>query len=102
MKPQRIFMPLALAALLPAVFLAACSGGEQTVRGHVQDVQARSLTEVETLTLEDSDGKVWRFQSEGNIGFTPSHIREHMLRGEEMTVYYTRQGDRLTAVRVTD
>ncbi|MBI4198523.1 MAG: hypothetical protein HY533_05380 [Chloroflexi bacterium] len=73
-----------------------------TVRGFVLDIQARTLTEVESLTMVDKDGAVWRFQAEGNLGFTPSHIREHMLQGQEMTVHYKGKGDALVAVRVTD
>lgn len=82
---------------------AACSSaGEQSVRGHVLDVQARSLTEVESLTLVDDQGKEWQFQAQGNVGFTPSHIREHMLLGQPVTVFYREEGEALVAVRVTD
>jgi len=93
---------LLVAGLLLLATLAACSGGEKRVRGHVMDVQGASLTDVASLTLMDAQGKTWRFQSTGNIGFTPSHVREHMMLGQEMTVTYTGNGDDLLALRLTD
>lgn len=94
-----LFVALALAALVAAL---GCGGGEKTVRGLVLDVQARTLAEVESLTILDGAGRVWRFQAESNLGFTPSHIREHMLQGQEMTVHYKAEGDKLVVLRVTD
>ena len=89
-----------LATLL--LVLAACGNGEQSVRGQMIDVRAHSLTEVETLRLQDAEGRVWEFETEGPIGFTPSHLREHRLIGQPVTVYYREEGERLVAVRVTD
>ena len=89
-----------------AIMAASCgggSGGEKTVHGLVTDVQARSITEVATLTLEEEDtGKVWTFQAEGHIGLTPSHLREHMLQGLGVTVRYQERQGQLIAVLVTD
>lgn len=96
---RSLLVALAVAALVAAF---ACGEGEKTVRGIVLDVQARSLTEVESLTIQDREGRMWRFQAEGNLGFTPSHIREHMLQGQEMTVTYREEGDILVALKVMD
>ncbi len=90
------------AVLATLLLLAGCSDAQKTVRGHILDVQASSLTDVASLTLLDAEGKVWRFEAQGNLGFTPSHIREHMMQGEEMTVTYREKGDDLVALRVAD
>ena len=89
-----------LAALV--LLLAACGDDVQTVRGVVTDVQPRSLTEVAVFSVQDSTGKLWLFEAEGPIDLTPSHLREHALTGQPVTVYYRVQGDRLLAERVTD
>lgn len=89
-----------LAALV--LLLAACGDDVESVRGVITEVQPRSLTEVAALFVEDSTGKPWRFETEGPIDFTPSHLREHALTGQAITVYYRVQGDRLLAERVTD
>ena len=73
------------------------------MRGWVTDVQARSIDEVASLTVrEEGTEKVWTFQAEGPIGFTPSHLREHMLQGQPVTVHYQERQGRLVAVLVTD
>ena len=95
-----------LATLL--ILLAACGNGEQTVQGQVTDLQSRSLTEIATLTVQDDAGRLWAFQAEGPINYTPSHLREHRLTGQPVTVYYRNEGngrdegERLLAVRITD
>ncbi|MBI4338419.1 MAG: hypothetical protein HY680_00530 [Chloroflexi bacterium] len=102
MKPANRLLPLLLLFALAVLAGAACAPTTKTVRGHVLDVQARSLTEVASLSLQDSSGEVWRFFAEGNIGFTPSHIREHQMQGHELTVSYRERDGELVAVHVTD
>ena len=82
-----------------------CSGDEadrETVHGRVVDVQARSLTEVDTFSLVDGAGETWSFAVEGPLEFTPSHLREHMLTGDEVQVSFRRVGGVLIAVAVAD
>lgn len=84
---------------------ASCgpSGQEKTAPGLVTEVQARSLTQVETLTIQEQPtGRLLTFQAEENIGFTPSHLRQHMLQGAPVTVHYVERRGRLWATRVTD
>ena len=82
-----------------AVWLAAagCSGGATTevdvpresVRGVVVRVEARSLTELEFMDVRDDTGFVWRFRPGiAYRGFTPAHLREHMVQGLPVTVVY--------------
>lgn len=93
-----------LILLVAAVVLTmACGGGETTVRGVVVEVEARSILEVATLTIkEEGSGKVWTFQADGPVGFTPSHIREHMMQGRLVTVRFRERDGVFVAVLVTD
>ncbi len=50
------------------------------------EVVARNITEVETLRLLGEDDREYRFTSEGFVGFTPSHLREHQLFGQPVIV----------------
>ena len=46
--------------------------------------------------------KLWTFTSEGFVGFTPSHLREHQILALPVTVSYRETADGLVAVSVTD
>ncbi len=97
-----VALPLLVAIALLA---ASCSNSDalKNVRGLLTDVQARSISQVETLTVEEQGtGKQWMFQTDGDIGPTPSHLRAHMLQGEPVTVHYMERDGRLLAVKVTD
>ena len=66
---------------------------EDTIHGLIRDVQVRSLLELESLTVEDEDGGLWVFEAWGKrlTGFTPSHLREHMVLGDQVTVTFHRE-----------
>lgn len=90
-----------LAAVLALTM--GCGGGERTVRGVVVEVEARSISEVALLIVEEEGtGKVWTFQADGPVGFTPSHIREHMMQGLPLTVRFRERDGLFVAVLVTD
>ena len=98
------------AAVLAAVVLAllsamACetSGGvEGTVTGHVVDVSAKSLLEIDVLTIEDDEGKEWSFSGRGYRGVSPSHLRQHMLQVFQVVVTYREEGDELIIREIRD
>ena len=99
------------AAALVALFIGAvacdeASGGPddglRQVRGQVVEVVPRSITEVETLRVRDEDGREYVFATEGFVGFTPSHLREHSLFGQTVLVTYREEDGRLVAVRTED
>ena len=91
---------LLTAALLS---LAACGGGETwQVRGQVIEVSARDFAELETLGIRDDAGREYRFTTEGFVGFTPSHVREHQLLGQSLLVTYEKRGEELVAVALAD
>ena len=71
-------------------------------RGQVVEVVARSITEVETLRVRNKDGREYVFTTEGFVGFTPSHLREHRLFGQTVLVTYQEKDGRLVAVRTED
>ena len=95
-----------LAFLCAAVLIFAfCDTGEdppETVHGRITDVQIRSVTEVDSFSMADAAGETWSFTAEGPLEFTPSHLREHMLTGEDVSVRFRRAGDVLIAVSVED
>ena len=74
------------------------------VSGLILDLDARSLLELESVTLEDENGATWIFEAQGKrlAGFTPSHLREHMLLGEPVTVAFHRENGVLVLDDVTD
>ncbi len=97
----------ALLAFLSAAVLifAYCGTGEgspETVHGRITDVQIRSVTAVDSFSIADAEGKTWSFTAEGPLEFTPSHLWEHMLTGEDVSVRFRRAGDALIAVGVED
>ena len=95
-----------LAVMLAGAFsLAACGGGEdarETVHGKLTDVQTRSFTEMESFSLRDEAGETWLFATEGPLELTPSHLRQHMLSGEEVRVEFERRAAGLVAVSICD
>ena len=104
-------------AALAATFLMliACGSGDDTgteisgpgeasgeVEGLVVEVTGRNIVELETLGIRAEDGTVWTFTADGPLEFLPSHLREHQLFGETVTVSYVRRGDVLVAVEIGD
>ena len=74
----------------------------QTVRGVLLDVAARSLTELRSFEVRTEDGRRLSFRVEGDVGMTPGHLREHMLRAEPVTVTYRASADGLVALHLED
>ena len=97
-------------AALTAILLCAlaivtgCSNGpgELQVRGQVVEVVPRNFSELELLRIRDESGREYEFETEGFVGFTPSHVREHQLLGQSLLVTYLKRGERLIAVRLED
>jgi hypothetical protein len=58
------------------------------VEGLIVEVVGRDIDEVETLRIKDGDGKIWTFTTEGYVGVTPAHLREHQLFGDSVTVTF--------------
>ncbi len=91
-------------AIAVSLVVACSSGGGSgpSVTGEVIDVEARSLTEFDTVTIIDSDGKTWEFTGGAFSGFTPSHLREHQALGDPVKIWYVEEGDVLRVTRIED
>lgn len=112
MKRALVWGALAVTCLI----LLACGSGDATgadtttnpgevsgkVEGLVVEVAGRNIVELVMLRIRTPDGKVWTFTAEGPLEFSPSHLREHQLFGETVTVSYVRRGDVLVAVEIGD
>ena len=94
----KVFFILAMALL----FLLSCGDELSEVEGLVTSVEPRSAVEVERFTVEDEEGNVFTFTTEGFIGFTTSHFREHMMLAEPVRVSYRKDGDTLIAAFIED
>ena len=117
-KKRTFSTKFALAALAVLMALAtgsaaACAsppadGGEGETRtfiGHITDVRARSLIELESLRVTGADGASLRFHADEGRGFAefgPSHAREHMLMGDPVKVTYIEEDGRLIIVDLAD
>ena len=104
---------LAMLILMVMIALSLGCGGrgtespaadERTVRGRLTDVKAASLLEVESFTVETETGESFLLEADNRIfsGFTPSHLREHMLQGNLVTVTFHQEGERLVLNDVLD
>ena len=104
--PRALTMGALLALVIAAVVLFRIFGtGEdssETVHGVVTGVENRSISQVDFFSLLDAEGETWSFIAEWPLEFTPSHLREHMLTGEEVRVRFRRVGEVLIAVSVAD
>ena len=65
------------------------------VTGHIDRVDAQSDNPryFNTLAITDSDGRRWRFRSDGWVGVSVGHLKDHQIQGTTVTVWYETQGD---------
>lgn len=103
-RPGRVAAPLAVAvlALLAATACETPGRDEATVTGLVIDVSARTLLEIDVLTIEDDEGAEWRFSGRGYRGVTPSHLRQHMVQVFRVAVTYREEGEDLVIREIRD
>ena len=104
MKKKQRYLGANILFMLVMALLFSPSCGERLseVEGLVTSVEARSVVEVERFTIEDEEGRVFTFTTEGFIGFTTSHFREHMMLAEPVRVRYKKDGDTLIAAFIED
>ena len=93
---------VALAASMLLILAACGGGGEKVVTGLVVEAVERNLAEIELLRVRDGDGRVWEFSTEGSVGISAAHLRQHQVLGEKVTVTYKEKDGRLIAVDVRD
>ena len=100
----------AAALALALLVVLGCRDGTATpvmevtkqVRGQILEVVGRNIAEVELLRIRDENGQILSFTTEGPVGFTPSHLREHHLFGELVLVSYVEKEDTVVAVDIRD
>lgn len=98
-------MSVCLACAIAVSSLLACqpeATGPKTVRGLLIQVDSRSLTELERVTLRTDEGLILTFRVEGEAGITPGHAREHMVGAEPVTIHYREGPGGPIAVLITD
>ena len=101
----------AIAAAMLAGGVMACGGADRppqeaagipSVSGVVLEVTAKSLTQIDVLTVQDETGVTWEFLGGTYKGISPSHVREHMLQGLRVTVWYREEEGMLIISEVGD
>jgi len=98
--PKMAMAVLSGTALL--VIATGCGGGEKQVTGLVLEALERNFSEIESLRVRDDDGRVWEFSTEGAVGASAAHLRQHQLAAERVVVTYREDGGRLIAIDVKD
>ena len=63
------------------------------VTGHIDQVDANpdNPRYFQTLAITDADGQRWRFHSEGWVGVSVGHLKDHQIQGTPITVWYEQQ-----------
>ncbi len=72
--------------------------------GTVTSFEAKSLLELESITVANESGEQFEFFADGRRfeEFTPAHVREHMVLGDLVEVTYLESGGRLLMVSLQD
>jgi hypothetical protein len=101
---------VAMTTLL-ATWVVACGSEEQPgtpsaeqsrVTGVVLDFAAGSLTQIETLSVQEDTGTKWNFEAEDYRGWLPSHVRDHMVQGAPIIVTYHEEAGVLFVDEIED
>jgi hypothetical protein len=88
---------------LLATLLACQRDTRPTVlHGLIVKVEAASFLLVASLTLRTDAGDLIPMISQGDIGMTPGHLREHMALGEPVTVTVRYEDGLVIATRIDD
>ena len=99
---KKVSTAMVAGAVILMIGLACGGGGEKTVTGLVIEAVERDLVEIELLRVRDLDGTVWEFSTEGPVGISAAHLRQHQVLGESVTVTYRKYRGNLIATDVRD
>ena len=72
------------------------------VRGVIVEAIDRNLAEIRTLTILDSDGRLWTFTTEEALEKNGAHLRLHQVLGQTIEVSYEEREGRLIATGLRD
>lgn len=96
----------AIVLLLVCAGVAGCGGEPDagTARGYVIAVESRTLLELDSVSVRTEEGETIQLNARGKLfpGFSPSHLREHMVQGLPVTVTYHRENGVLVLDDVRD
>ena len=85
--------------------IQSATGSESTtVRGLIQEVEAKNLLELESLVIRTDSGEVFILEARGGDSryFSPTHLRQHMVLGAVVTITFHRQDGALIIDRIED
>ena len=99
---KKVSMAMAAGAAILLIGLACGDGHDKTVTGLVIEAVERDLVEIELLRVRDSDGRLWEFSTDGPVGISASHLRQHQVLGEGVVVTYREYRGSLIATDVRD
>ncbi|MEE8331988.1 MAG: hypothetical protein V3R84_09475 [Acidimicrobiia bacterium] len=91
-------------AAVALVALVACGGSDKAVEGRLAEVDSDLLV-VRSFALLTDDGERLEFKVEAGATFHGgpiAHIRDHLLSGESVVVFYEERGGDLVATGVED
>ena len=71
------------------------------VTGHIHLVHADpdNPRHFRVLRITDAAGRQWRFRSEGWVGVSVGHLKDHQIQGTTVTVWYERQDGEIQLAR---
>ena len=71
------------------------------VTGHIDLVGADpdNPRHFRALHLTDGDGRKWRFRSDGWVGVSAGHLKDHQIQGATVTVWYEAQPGEIQLAR---
>lgn len=71
------------------------------VTGHIDLVSAdpENPRHFGLLHLTDGEGRQWRFRSEGWVGVSVGHLKDHQIQGTSVTVWYEKSADETQLAR---
>ena len=72
------------------------------VWGVIVEATDRNLSEIETLTIRDGDGRLWTFTTDGVLEKNGAHLRLHQVLGQTIQVRYYERDGRLIATGLMD
>ncbi len=108
MKTVQTLVGVLTALMVVAAACASSAGedpvGEETVRGQIVEVVPLGIFDLESITIEDSEGTLWRFEARDATisNFSPSHLTEHKVQGLPVAVTFRREGDTLLLLAIGD
>ena len=100
-KGARCLGVLAFAILIA---LAACQASAKwhTVHGVITDLQARDIAHADWIRLRTDQGAELQLKVADSVLFSASHLRQHMIFAEPVTVTYEDRADGPVATAIDD